>query len=295
MKRKTRISLGLFLGILVSFNGNALMAETAAAGTLTREQKEDFLRKARIVRSREISSGITRPRRATLSNGKLTHDAQIQKVDIRKPIFQTLSGTEIGFTDSYKYNIAAYRLDKILGLEMIPVSVERKVQGTPTAVTWWVDDVLMTEKDRFVKHHPVPDMERRNRQIYCVRVFDQLIYNTDRNLGNLLITKDWKLWMIDHTRAFRRNKRLKSGKDLVRCDRRLLSALRKLDYETLWAELYPLLTKSQIKALLVRRDRTVEIFDQKIAELGEDAVLFNLHELRPSTNRIPVDGENRAD
>ena len=80
-----------------------------------------------------------------------------------------------------------------------------------------------------------------------------------------------------------------------RCDRRLLSALRKLDYEPLRAELYPLLTKSQIKALLARRDRTVEIFNQKIAVLGEDAVLFDLHELRPSTHPIPVATEILAD
>ena len=36
-----------------------------------------------------------------------------------------------------------------------------------------------------------------------VRLFDQLIYNIDRNLGNLMITNDWTIWAIDHTRAFR--------------------------------------------------------------------------------------------
>ena len=65
--------------------------------------------------------------------------------------------------------------------------------------------------------------------MYAVRVFDQLIYNTDRNLGNLVIDKQWRMWMIDHTRAFRIATSLKNDKDLVMCDRKLLASLRKLD------------------------------------------------------------------
>ena len=39
---------------------------------------------------------------------------------------------------------------------------------------------------------------------FAVRVFDELIANRDRNIGNMLWTSTWKMWMIDHTRAFRR-------------------------------------------------------------------------------------------
>ena len=176
-----------------------------------------------------------------------------------------------------KYNIAAYRLDKLLGLGMVPVSVERKVAGDFAAVTWWVDDVLMTGKQRYNEKIPVPHVHRFNwnKQMYCLRVFDQLIYNTDRNLGNVLITKDWKIRMIDHTRAFRNHKTLKTPGDLVKCDRRLLAALRKLNYEMLASELRPYLNKAQIKALLARRDRIVEFFDTGITEKGEQAVLYD--------------------
>src|SRR5262249_14760818 len=115
-----------------------------------------------------------------------------------------------------------------------------------------------------------------NQQMYLCRVFDQLIYNTDRNLGNLLITKDWKIWMIDHTRAFRTMKDLKSPKDLVQCDRNLLAKLRELNREMLEHKLGHYLTKMEIDGLLSRRDRIVKFFDERIAQKGEAAVLFDL-------------------
>ena len=45
-------------------------------------------------------------------------------------------------------------------------------------------------------------------QWQVIHFFDNLIYNEDRNQGNVLIASIWKLWMIDHTRAFRPWKRL---------------------------------------------------------------------------------------
>ena len=265
----------LALSLVLSLAAPAFAQTPSTPDRLSREQKEEFLRTARIIRTREISSGITLPLRATLTDGRTTHDAQIQTVDMRRAGYRSPPG--IGFTDSYKYNIAAYRLDKILGLGMTPVSVERKVAGDTAAVTWWVDDMLMTEKKRYNEKIPVPHVKlfNWNKQMYCLRVFDQLIYNTDRNLGNVLITNDWKIWMIDHTRAFRNHKTLKTPGDLVKCDRRLPAAMRKLNYEMLASELRPYLNKAQIKALLARRDRIVELFDTAIAKKGEHAVLYN--------------------
>ncbi len=249
---------------------------TAGSRQLTREQQEEFLRTARITQIRGISVGVTGPKRATLTDGKLTHDAQIQTVDIYKARFAGTRTTEMNFTDSYKYNIAAYRLDKLLGLGMIPVSVKRNIKRKPAAVTWWVDDVLMTETERTRKNIPTPDPADWNRQMFCLRIFDQLIYNMDRNLENLVITNDWKVKMIDHTRAFRTHKKLKNEKNLMKCPRALLAALRKLEYAALDRELSPYLKKSQIKALLIRRDRIVQHFEKKIAVKGEEAVLYDL-------------------
>jgi hypothetical protein len=251
------------------------VATTASPPSLTRAEVEQFLLKAKVVERRELSTGITNSQRALLDDGKFRHHAHIQTVDITKTSFQTVTGTELNFRDSYKYNIAAYELDKLLELNMVPVSVERKV-GSIGAVTWWVDDTLMTELERKKKKLEPPDLPSWNQQMYVCRVFDQLIYNTDRNLGNLVITKDWRIWLIDHTRAFRMMKDLKSTKDLVQCDRRLLSKLRELNKDALKKALDRYLNLSEIEGLLARRDRIVSFFDEQIALKGEATVLFDL-------------------
>lgn len=243
---------------------------------LTIAQKEEFLRKAKILRTRNLSEGVTNSRRATLSDGQITHDAHIQHIDDSKATFTSMSVTELNFRDTYKANIAAYRLAKMLGLQdMVPPSVERQVGGRPAAVTWWVDDVLMTEKQRRFRKVEPPDVERWNKQMHIVRIFDQLIYNMDRNLGNLVITKSWDIWMIDHTRAFRLYKSLKTAEDLQQCDRHLLEFLRALEEKTLMVALQPYLTRSEIRALLARRDLIVNFFDQAVAEKGEREVLYD--------------------
>ena len=195
-------------------------------------QREEFLRTAKIGKTRTLSEGITGAQIGKLSDGKVTHDASIQSIDDYKNVYTTALGTELNFKDTYKGNVAAYRLAKLLGLEnMVAVSVERRVGGKQAAVTWWVDDVLMTEKERFQKKKVPPDSEKWNSQMYIVRVFDQFIYNVDRNLGNLVIDKNWNLYMIDHTRAFRLHKKLQNEQNLVKCDRRLFAALQGLSRE----------------------------------------------------------------
>ena len=244
--------------------------------TLTREQMEEFLLTAEIIDSEEIPIGITRAQRATLSDGVLRHDAQIQSIDEYHSSFTAANGVrELNFKDTYKFNIAAYLLDKILNLHMIPVSVDRKVRGKNSAVTWWIDDVLMSESARLKQGIPSPDPNSWNCQMYIVRAFDQLIYNTDRNLNNLMITKDWKIWMIDHTRAFRMMTSLRTPGDLVKCDRYLLAGLRRLTQTDLEDRLQPYLTSMEIRGLLGRRDRIVELFEKAAAASGEPAVLYD--------------------
>ena len=244
----------------------------------TPEQQREFLSIAKVVKTRSISEGTTGSKRVTLTLGNFTHDAQFQDVDVWKPTHHSGAGMEIDFRDSYRYNVAAHLLDGMLGLGMTPVSVERTLSGELGALTWWVDDVLMTEKKRYLSRIEPPDSQAWNNRIYCVRVFDELIYNVDRNLGNLLITNDWQMWMIDHTRAFRRHKKLHNVKQLGKCDRGFLAAMRRLDFESLSSELKPYLRDVEIRALLARRDLIVAFFDQKIAAQGEGAVLFNLEE-----------------
>ena len=195
---------------------------------------------------------------------------------MRKNIHETAVGSEISFRDCYKFNVAAYRLDRLIGLDMVPVSVERKVRGKPAAITWWIDDVLMSLRERYSRRTPIPDIRLWNDQRYQARTFNQLIYNTDPHLGNHIIDKSWKLWMIDFTRAFRTFRKLYSVKDLDKIDRRFYDGLRRLTAESLEAATTPYLEKREQKAVLIRRDLLLEHFDARIAAEGEHAVICTL-------------------
>ena len=197
-------------------------------------------------------------------------------MDIRKAQYQTPSGTEFNFRDYYAYNIAAYRLDRLLDLNMMPPTVKRRVQGKPGALSWWIDDLMMRDRERYQKKIPAPDPAKHNDQVYQVRVFNQLVYNNDPNLTNVLIANDWKVWIIDYTRAFRHNKNLKDKKDLVRIDRRIYNGLQALTEEILNRELGEYLNKAEIRALLARRDRIVKYFDDQVAKKGEAAIICDL-------------------
>lgn len=255
----------------------AIAAVTAAsAQEFTNAQREDFLRTAEMVSRKGLSMGITNSSKAELSNGSLSHAAHIQTVNIAKSTFEGTRGVELNFRDSYKYNIAAYELSKILGINMIPPSVERKVGGDSAAVTWWVDNAAMTELDRFKKKMEAPDPNSWNRQMHVVRAFDELIYNTDRNLGNLVITKDWQIWMIDHTRAFRMHKTCPKVSTLRQIDGTLLKKMRELQADSLTERIGQYLNKAEIAGILARRDQIVKHFDTQLAQKGNDAVLFEL-------------------
>jgi hypothetical protein len=169
---------------------------------------EAFLLKARVSNLRDAGSGVTNSRRATLTDGQLTHDAHIQTVDVAQQVFEAGRNTEVNFKDTYRYNIAGYRVAKLIGLTTVPMSVERNVEGKAAAVTWWVDDVQMDEKDRMKTKAQGPDPVRTSKQIQIMRIWDELIQNRDRNQGNILWTHDWTMWLIDHTRAFRLNNNL---------------------------------------------------------------------------------------
>jgi len=120
-----------------------------------------------------------------------------------------------------------------------------------------------------------PDADAWNNQMYKIRVFDQLVDDTDVNLTNVLIGEDWKLWRIDFGRAFRLKKDLKDpSKELVRCDRQLLEKLKALDANVLTEKTNHYLTKDEVKAVMARRDKIVAHFQKLIAEKGENEVLY---------------------
>jgi hypothetical protein len=246
---------------------------------LSDADKERFLSEGEVVRRKGAKGGVTGSERVTLRWGSLEHDAHVQRIDQEKSQLSIGGHTEIDFRDSYRNNIAAYLLDRRLGLGMVPVTVKRTDRRGASSYTWWVDDVIMDETKRFDEKIHAPDVLVWNRQMFIVRAFDQLIYNFDRNLGNLLIDKDWRLWMIDHTRAFKTFKTLREPKNLtLYCERDLLAALRRLDKPTLEETMKDLLSGGQIDGLLARRDLIVQFYEGQIATRGETAVLYDLPE-----------------
>lgn len=240
---------------------------------LTRAQKEVFLATAKIVRSEPIGRGITQPWKLTLTDGRLTHDAAFQSVDERRMRAEMSRGPEINFVDSWRYDVAAYRLARLLGLEeMLPVTVERRWRGTLGALSWWVD-TRMDELERVKKHIDPPDRDGWNRQMYRVRVFTELVSDTDRNLGNVLITPDWRIAIIDFTRGFRLWERIREH-EMPRCDRLLLERLALLSEEDVLRATDHYLSRAEAHAVLARRDLIIAHFQRLIAEKGAAAVLY---------------------
>ena len=252
-----------------------LFVVAADEPTLTKEQIKQFLLTAKVVNSREAKKGVTHTMRLTLSDGTVTHDASFQPLDEHKPVKQLGIGTELNFVDSYKYNIAAYALAELLGMDdMVPVYVERKWAGNTGSLSWWLP-VKMDEAERHKQKLTAPDADAWNNQMYKIRVLDQLVYDTDVNLTNVLIGEDWKIWRVDFTRAFRTHKDLKNPKEnLIRCDRQLFEKLKALDGNELAGKTKHYLNKDEVKGVMARRDKIVAHFQQLISEKGENEVLY---------------------
>ncbi len=262
----------LTLGLIVQAVPASLPAATPA---LSREQMEHFLATAKVVGHHGIDKGITNPIRLTLSDGTMTHDAAFTYVNEHRAVMELDNGrTELNFVDSYKYSLAAYGVARLLALDtMMPVTVPYQYDSTPGALSWWVD-VKMDEGERVKKKIEAPDQNAWGEQVYRMRVFSALVADTDRNAGNILISPDWKLWMIDFTRAFRTWKTVEKPEQLTRCDKRLLGRLRILTADAIAKETDGLLSTPEINTLLARRDQIVKRFDDLIAEKGVGKVLY---------------------
>ena len=242
---------------------------------LTKEQIKQFLLTAKVVNVHYSNKGVTNTKRLTLSDGTITHDASFQSIDEHQTMKQFADGkSEVRFVDSYKYNIAAYELAELIGFDdMMPVYVERKYEGQPGSLSWWLP-VKMDEAERLKQKLDPPDQDAWNKQMYKIRVFDELVYDNDPNLTNVLISADWKIWRIDFTRAFRLQHALKYPKNLVRCDRQLLAGLRALNADELAGKTKSYLTKDEVQGVMARRDIIVHFFDKEVAQKGEKEVLY---------------------
>lgn len=222
-------------------------------------ETERFLLEAEVVDRHELGDGVTRPLKVTLKLGDRIEKAVWKNVDEQKsmPPGGMTRGDDMYFSDRWQHDVAAYRLDRLVGLHRVPVTVIRSIDGRPGALQAWVFGAF-SEKQRVEKGLTLSDPEAYAAAARTMRLFDALIYNTDRNQGNILITEPGsRMWLIDHTRAFRLRKSLPPD-DPARPrdgDPETLAKFRAPTDETIRAAVEGLLTPWQIDGLLARRKK----------------------------------------
>jgi hypothetical protein len=211
---------------------------------------EDYLRTAAIDKVGNIPVGVTHPQRAYFAAGGIAGSAALKHLQ---------TGIQGGYWESYKSEIAAYKLDRVLGLNMVPPTVERRVGADLASMQLWVENCKLL-KD--VDQKTSPDKDAWAKQVWRQRTFDNLIANIDRNAGNLLVDDHWNLILIDHSRAFAQNT-MPFMKEMTRIDRAFYEKLKALDEATLMRELKPwVLTAGNVRDILKRRDKIVAHFDE---------------------------------
>jgi hypothetical protein len=206
---------------------------------------EEYLRTAPFEKLQELPIGVTKPMRGYFPEGGLVRSAAWKQLP---------PGRTKGYWESYKSEIAAYELDKFLGLDMVPPVVEKRWKHELGAAILWVEPVRSWKE---VENLPKP--EHWNLQVIRMKMFDNLIGNIDRNAGNLLVDAEWNLFLIDHSRAFISDSKLPTV--MTRIDRGLWDRMLALDEPTLTGALGKWTDRSGIRAMLKRRDNMKTAID----------------------------------
>ena len=226
------------------------------------EELEEFMRTAEITATEDIDTGVTKPKRVTQVRGDFTNDAAFKYEDTTPGLegFDVYVKRRHDKSDRYIYDVAAYRLDRLLDLQMVPTTVLAEIDGQQGALSDWMEGTI-NERDRVEQEVPFTGYCDQYEQYRLRYVFDILTYNEDRNLTNILWTKDkFMLRFIDHSLAFR--SKTNRPKQYRRVDLRvsdlLYRKLEALDDETLQREMAPYLHPTQIEAMIKRRDRILK-------------------------------------
>ncbi|MFP4083196.1 MAG: hypothetical protein ACLFVG_10660 [Candidatus Aminicenantes bacterium] len=264
----------IFLGFLFQSPAQFTPEEVAE-----RAKWEEFLKTAEIVgQDQPFSSreAVTEPWVLTLEKDGIT----------KKALWKNPEGRMKGYMENWRWEIAAYRLDKHLGLNMVPPTVERRYQGNRGSCQLWIE-AWISLKDKYDQNIDLPSYKvfYWNRALYLQRAFDNLIANEDRHQNQFLITEDWRMILIDHSRSFRTSKKFtkrliydekyKEGPRLMKeLPRDFVEKLKSLNAEVIKETVGEYLTDEEIEAVLTRRDLILEWVDKRIKKLGEDKVLY---------------------
>jgi hypothetical protein len=236
---------------------------------------EEFLLKGRIAATKDAGEGVTLSKIVTFEHNGAKHMGLFKTIDESKPGATKLAdgSIDVAFQDSWQTEIAAYQVDRIIGLGLVPATVERRIGTSVGSVQWFVD-YKMKEAERIEKKVSPPDLESWNRAMFKVRLFDQLIANVDRHLKNILVTDNFEVRLIDHSRSFRINRELTRPQDLTRFSKSLLEGIQKLEKQDLKKKTGRYLTDAQIDRVLQRRDAILALAKKLVAERGEANVIY---------------------
>jgi hypothetical protein len=241
------------------------------------QDAEEFLVASEVVRSKTRRDGVNKYKKVVLDNDGIWVNSIFRWENVvMHPEFDPTSLGEKNrhFRDSYESELAAYKVNEILGLNNIPPTVYREVGGRTGSVQLWMEKTTK-EVDRRRKGTKPPDVTSWNKQSHDMRVFDNLINNIDRNQSNILIDKDWNLWLIDHTRSFAMDESLPEPDKIARCSRRLYNALKQMDEGSVRETLTSLLREAEVDAFFVRREKLIKLLEDRIAEVGESEVFYD--------------------
>jgi hypothetical protein len=249
---------------LVRASDRAAEQAAAAACSLNwvghEEEFETALRDGKIAKLETVPIGVTKPQRGYLEGGPVARFA-----------WKALTpGYKAGFMESYKAEIAAYKMDQMLELHRVPPMVERKIDGKVGVVVYWIENT----KGWDAKSPPRGPEPNWSREIVRMKMLDLLIGNIDRNQGNLIYDSDWHLMLIDHSRAFINKKDLKGIAELGSADRALWEKMQALTFESLKAGLGEWVNDNELKAIIIRRDLMAKAIEQLVAKKGEGSVFF---------------------
>ena len=234
---------------------------------LEREELENYLNKAEIIRVETfIGAGRQQAWEITLKDGKITRRALFKYVDRQRPHIAV---------GSYKYELAAYQLDKLLDLGRIPPVIKREIRGRKGSLQIFVEGCI-TETMRRKEQKEPPDKKAFEESLEEINVFENLTYCPRNDLGDILVhLTDWRVCRVDFSEAFAPHPKFLPDTSVNRCSRKFFQNLKKLKDEVLKDKIDPYLNKEEMDALLERKRLIVEAIEKMIKEKGEEAVLFN--------------------
>jgi len=272
---KRILYLGLFLCFII-FSTTAAVAQLTPTELSQRDDIEKWLTEGEIVGSEDIPEGVTKPIRLFLKAGEVELSGA----------WKNPKGMRDGFLEGWQYEIAAYQMDKLLGVDMVPPTVEKTFERKEGSLQFWITGT-MSDEERQEKGLGIPESRiyQWENRIYLMRAFDCIIANDDRTQQNIRYTKDWRTILIDHSQSFRstreHRKNLVYGKNGIkeaipfnRLPRKFVENVKALNFDLIKAAVGIYLTKREINAILSRKDIFLIEVDEMIKELGEATVLY---------------------